>query len=259
MDSKQLAAQVRLDGIRAGLQRIRVAFLATNVAAAAMFISGWNTYLSRTRDFLTAPELSGNSFVAAVQRESIAQALQGEVVTVALLGIRVRVVDFAVLGSLGMLMCACWMFLGLRGYHSSVGELLDDTRADKDPEFRRWIAHGIDSFLVFSVLRPGTPSGCSRLASCLSRILWYIPAIIIGLIVCADVYAAFLAWPSPGTVSHVLKTARELHPVSFYCSESAAILCGILTFLLCRKVASDDASSNGCLQKYYAQISATAP
>lgn len=254
MDAKQLSAQVRLDGIKSGLQRIRVAFLATNIAAAAMFISGWNTYFSRTREYLTAAELSGNPVVAAVQKESIAQALQGEAVTVALLGIRVRVVDFAVLGSFGMLVCAFWIFFGLKGYCSSVDELLDDTRTDQDLEFRRWIAHGIDSFLVFSVLGPKR----SGIVSWCSRTLWHIPAIIIGLIVCGDFYAAFLSWPSPGTVTQMLRTAREAHPGSFYGSEIAAIACGVLTFWLCRKTASYDSGCNGCLQKYYNEIPSSA-
>ncbi len=257
MESKQLIAQLRLDCIKTGLHRIRVAFLVTNIAAAAMFISGWNSYFSRTRDLLTSTRFSGSPFVASVQKENITQTVQGEVVTVALLGIRARVVDFAVLGSLGMLVCACWMFLGLRGHHANVSRLLDDTRNDEDLEFRRWIAHGIDSFLVFSALRSRTQSAGSRVWAWFNRALWYIPAAITGLIVWSDFYAALSQWASPGTVSDVLKRARELHPWSFYSWEIAAVIFGVLTFLLCKKMASYDKSSDSLVQQYFSEIRAS--
>lgn len=256
MELKQLIAQLRLDCIRTGLHRIRVAFLVTNIAAAAMFIAGWNTYFSRTRDFVKPAEVSGNTLAAAVQRENIAQILQGEVVTVALLGIRARVVDFAVLGSLGMLVCACWMLLGLRGHHANVLRLLDDTRDDRDLDFRRWIAHGIDSLLVFSALRPSTQSTGSRVWEWFNRALWYVPATITGLIVCSDFYAAFSRWTSPCSVSGVLRTAREQNPRIFYSWEIAAIILGVLTFLLCKKMASYDKSSDGLVLQYFSEIRA---
>ena len=255
MDARQLATQARLDGVKSGLQRVRVAFLVTNVAAAAMFISGWNAYFSRTHHFLTSAQISQDAFVAEIQRENIAQALQGEVITVALLGIRVRVVDFALLGSLGMLLFACWMYQGLRGHYASVVELLGDTRNDEDLEFRRWIAHAINSFLVFSVLSPGTESGARRHLAC-RRALWYIPAVITGLAVGLDLYMAHIPAAPLVRASHVLSLAKQLDPIGFYASEIASFVVGIVTLLLCRKVARYDRNSDVSLWQYYSQIPA---
>jgi hypothetical protein len=250
MDSKQLATQLRLDGIKAGLQRIRVAFLVTNVAAIAMIISEWNAYFSRSHIFLSSAELSGSSFTAAVQRENVAQILQTQLVTVALLGIRVRVEDFAVLGSLGMLVCALWLFLGLRGYRESLQELLEDTQDDPDLAYRRLVAHGIDSFMVFSVLRHQRPSKGFALA----RILWYIPAIVTAVIVLGDIAAAFWRTAVPGTVQEALKLAAQAHPINFLEWEMGAAVFALLACWICKNIDFYDSESNQALKNYFARI-----
>jgi hypothetical protein len=250
MDSKQLATQLRLDGVKAGLQRIRVAFLVINIAAIAMIISEWNAYFSRSHNFLSSSELSGSSFVAAVQRENIGQILQTQRMSVALLGISVRVEDFAVLGSLGMLVCALWLFFGLRGYHDSLCELLEDTCEDTDLAYRRLVAHGIDSFMVFSVLRRQRPPKGFALA----RILWYIPAIVIAFIVIGDFAAAFWRPAARGTVQEVLQLAAQSDPASFFRWEIGALVLALLAFWICRKTDAYDKGGNEALKKYFWEI-----
>jgi hypothetical protein len=121
-------------------------------------------------------------------------------------------------------------------------------------EFRKWIAQGIDSILVFSALLSQEPSRGSRFAAWFKRAVWYVPALITGLVVCVDLNSAFMLSAPPGSVAAVLSAARQFHPWRFYCWETVAAVIGVVTLLVSRKVANYDTCADRLLCEYYSQV-----
>jgi hypothetical protein len=99
-DIELAVVQVRISGCIESVKRARIAFLASTIASLAIFITEWNAYLSWYRHFPLTSTMPTNEVTHEVFKDVLQQFVEGRVITVSLLGIRVGVSDMAVWGRL---------------------------------------------------------------------------------------------------------------------------------------------------------------
>jgi hypothetical protein len=119
--------KLRIDSAQDAIRRTRTAFLISILASGAMMFCLWNTYLGWDRDFaflttleqeeVTAPSLLANQMKSWIDTQ---------VVSINLLGIRISVSDFAILGSLTLGLCCYYLLLCSRRENHEVGYLFRD-------------------------------------------------------------------------------------------------------------------------------------
>ena len=253
--------QVRVQGSVEAVKRARFAFLVSTVASLAIFITEWNAYVSWYRHFPLRETFPPNEVTKEAFKYVLQQFVEDRVVTVALLGIRVGVSDMAVLGSLTLLVCSIWLFFSIRRHNHSVGSLLRDTKS-LSPIVRRLVYYGVSASLVFTTVTSvdaaissleSEPSGKeAKLTRFVVIVLFYLPAIVIGITIAADV-ASVLWLPAVFSFPHGplgFSTSSLKLRVQFVAMELGAMAIGIPTFLLCRRIIDFEQSTATILKEY---------
>ena len=226
--------KIRLEGVRLAIARCRFAFLVSMVASVAIIVTVWNAYMSPESGYALQPQWSHDrqftpemqqqrldSSLAGrklspekvtevtdqVQQEIVAEWIKNQVISVGLLGIRISVEDFSVLGSLGLLISAMMLFYTVRSENLCIGNLLK--HAHKFPEWddRYLVFQGVIPYLIFFDMghmkkpihdfeKPNDLSRPVRLIPPNITILLLLPAITILIVVAADLWTLFRA-PTP--------------------------------------------------------------
>ena len=260
--SDELAVvQVRVQGSVEAVKRARFAFLVSTVASLAIFITEWNAYVSWYRHFPLREAFPPNDVTKEAFKYVLQQFVESRVVTVALLGIRVGVSDMAVLGSLTLLVCSIWLFFSIRRHNHSVGSLLRDTK-DFPSIIRRLVYYGVSASLVFttvtsvdaaiSSLEAQPSEKEARLTRSVVVVLFYLPAIVIGITIMADL-ASILWLPAVFSFPHGplgFSTSSLRVRIQFIAMELGAMAIGIPTFLLCRRIIEFEQSTATILREY---------
>src|SRR5207302_6678065 len=84
-----------------------------------------------------------------VQQEIVSEWVKNQVISVGLLGIRISVEDFSVLGSLSLLIASVWFFFSIRTENLSIGNLLTHAYQFAEWDDRYLVYQGIVNHVVF--------------------------------------------------------------------------------------------------------------
>jgi hypothetical protein len=253
--------QVRIQGCVEAVKRSRFAFLVSTIASLAIFITEWNAYLSWYRHFPLSESFPNNDVTREAFKDVLHQFVESRVITVSLLGIHVGVSDMAVLGSLTLLICSIGLFFSIRRHNHSVGSLLRDTQ-DISQSTIRLVFYGVSSSLVFTTitaydeaiatLRKDPSNREAKLSRSAVTALFYLPAIVIGLTIVADVLSVYL-FKAVFSFPHEPLGFGSFPPVrkiQFIVMELIAVAIGIPTFFLCRKIIEFEQSTATVLREY---------
>lgn len=232
--------KLRLEGVRQAIARSRYTFLVSIIACVAILVTVWNAYMSPDSEFALQPHWSHDKqFGPAmqkqrladleqrnvpaekitevtdhVQKEIVSEWVKNQVISVGLLGIRISVADFSVLGSLSLFIASIWLFFSVRTENLSIGNLLKHAYQFPEWNDRYLVYQGIVNHVVFLALGRGDQpitdfttndsEGGSNvpLMRSLVKLLILLPAITIFLVVVADVWTLFRS-PSPFRPSSV--------------------------------------------------------
>lgn len=236
----------RLEGIAQAQRRARWAILLGTIASGAILTTLWNSYLSWDRrlaaQFAEGPSGWGRQVLMA---EQIRSWIETNTVTVSLLGIRASVSDAAVLGSLALLVCSFYACMALRQENEEVGSLLRDASSAYSTHERRSLFRRMHAVIFVSrtetaapfasldsapVAGPGIP-----LSRVVIRVLTYLPAMTIAVIVLSDLYYA-TGYPSPflANTTSVWYKLPLAYQRQLILMDTFGVLAGIVTFQYCR-------------------------
>jgi len=226
--------KLRIDGVRLAIGRCRFAFFVSMIASVAILVTVWNAYMSPDAEFARQPYWSHDRQFTAemqkqrlenlndgrklppdkmtavtdqVQQEIVSEWVKNQVISVGLLGIRVSVEDFSILGSLGLLITATLWFYTVRSENLSIGNLLKHAYRFNEWDDRYFVFQGVVPHLIFFDLgHSNTPissfekreglSEKTRLVPLKVQLLLILPALTILIIVMADLWTVFRA-PNP--------------------------------------------------------------
>lgn len=256
--------QVRLDAVRAAINRARFAFLASTIASLAILIPAWNAYASWYRLFAMRSEpYNVGSPVDEAQKQVVSEWVKNLTITTGFLGIRIGISDAAVVGAIGLCVIVIWLYFGMRRMNRAIGFLLQDTQ-NEHSEVREMIFHGVAAHLVFSDIGSGdqpvitlqaVPSQKSYLVARRAvRLLFYLPAITIFAVVVLDILSivwlksAFREGHEP--LWFTLKHASWGTWIQIICWEGLALLLGFATARLCRRIVSFEEHTGNVVQEY---------
>lgn len=259
-----LTIQLRLDAVRAAINRARFAFLASTIASLAILIPAWNAYASWYRTFAMRMEpYNALSAVDEAQKQVVSEWVKNLTITTGFLGIRVGISDAAVVGAIGLCVIVIWLYFGMRRMNRAIGFLLQDTQSEQR-KLRDMIFHGIASHLVFSDIGSGdqpvinlkdVPSQKTYLAARRAvRFLFYLPAITIFAIVVLDILS--IVWlksafrPGHEPLWSMLRNAPWATWIQIICWEGLALILGVATTRLCKKIVLFEEHTGSVVQEY---------
>lgn len=151
--------EIRLTSIKDATQRSRFVFIIMTIISSAILIVLWNATFSwdsglagLSRDIFSTD--------ASVQRtifnrdQIIGEWIKNQVVSIGLLGIRISVVDLAVIGSLSLIVTMVWFFFSQRRENRAIVTLLRDVyeaceKKRVSKEVCQLVYHGIVQSVVF--------------------------------------------------------------------------------------------------------------
>lgn len=171
-----LTIQLRLDGIRQAITRVRFTFLVSTIASIAIIITTWNAYVSQDKYFAMQPHWSHDlQFTAELQKKRLEDTSDGvtvkpedltkvtdyaqqqlvsewvknQTISVGLLGIRVSVGDLPELGSLTMLIISIWLYFSVSRENRAIGGILKHAAKLEEWDERYLVYQGIINHSIF--------------------------------------------------------------------------------------------------------------
>jgi hypothetical protein len=192
----------RLEATRDAQKMSRLAFLVSTIISLAIIIATWNAYFSWYTDFTIKENWPISEVTEEVHHQIITQWVEGQTISIPILGIKVGMSDGSVFGSIGLLIISIWFFLSIRRENHVIGFLLMDTK-EMPPKTRKWIYQGIASYTVFAnVSRRNKPiknlydQDDMRQRDTLMRLtfkaLVFFPPISIGFLIISDILTIFI-------------------------------------------------------------------
>jgi hypothetical protein len=247
--------EIRLTGVKEAAQRSRFVFLIMTIAAAAILITLWDSYVSWNLGHASEVRAANvESRAARNEDELISEWIKGRTISVGLLGIRVGVEDLAVIGSISLTVIMMWYFFSQRRENRAIVSLLRDCiEGLKNWQLDKYVCSMVYQAIVHSLVFIDIGKGdaplkglvgeaqedkSSRLIRWLLTVLVYLPPITISTIVALDIYTLF--------TSSVFRTSEdplwtivvkkggwtEAQVLGF---ELFAVLAVIYTGILCRR------------------------
>jgi len=137
--------------------------------------------------------------VAEMQRTLLRYWVESTFITIPLLGIRFSIADASVIGPLALTVLAIWLFYNFRRENHLIGQTLRDA-VNEQQETHAFVYHGICSTQVFATLShndapfrtiDGAQESSLLGVRWLSRVLIYLPAIAIGIVILSDFLSIF--------------------------------------------------------------------
>ena len=284
MDMYLEEIKIRVEAIRDAIKRSRLAFLVANIASASIVAVAWNAYLSWDRWLvMTNKCFAPDPVTAEAQRGFLRMWVQGQVVSVSLLGIRIAVSDLSFIGSIALFVVMAWSFHATRKENHLIGVLLRDSKKRDmgDPDLRRLIYHGVSAYLVFvKVTEDDTPirsltegrqdeataavNAARKLLARNSRgrTLWFLRPATTALTFVPAFVIIFLITMDVLTIYPLQAAFRVGHPplwsvvngwrgwAKFAFMEGVAVLFSILTYALCKRCSQFNIATRNVLREY---------
>jgi hypothetical protein len=282
--------KLRLDGVKLAIGRCRFAFVVTMIASIAIIATVWNAhmssdswfarqaYWSQDKQFTAEMQKQRSDSVTAarkaplppekitdvtdqVQREILSEWVKNQVISVGLLGIRVSVEDFSILGSMGLLVTTLFMFYSIRNENIGMGNLLKHAFKFSDWDDRYLVYQGIVPHLIFLDLgdlhKPiddfEKPSDIKKmpLVPPKIKVLLWLPALTIFVIVAADIWTLYFA-PNPFRPSGLpLRSILDNHDLNIRLAYDAiALLLGVWAGVMCGEIVRYATASGRLIKKF---------
>jgi hypothetical protein len=266
MDIELETIKLRIVAVRDAQSRARFAFLVGTIVSLAIVIATWNAGLGWDRGHALAGSWSKNpnEVTSEMTKLLMTEWVKSTVVDVAPLGIRVSSADMPILGTIALLVAAVWMYYCFRAQNHVIASLLTDTYR-KDPVLRRWVLHGIHSYMVFVNFGP-TASPIERFAgpseeqepaserfSLLFSFLIFLPALAAALSVLLDVLSLFALQPAfrfPHDPLWHFLDLRDWITVAIY--EGVAIVLTTLVVFVCGRALSFEKATSRIVHRFSA-------
>jgi hypothetical protein len=244
----------RLQGINDAQKRAGVAFLALILASGAIIASLWNIYLSWDRQWAELPTKPATWAQEQLMAEQIRSWMQTNTVDVSLLGIRLSVSDVAVVGSIVLLMLSFYYCMCMRGVNHGVGSLLLALKEDT-VEVKQVAFFSIRSSMIFTT---GTendapyaelyrlPPSRKRIpfSGSVLKLLSYLPAITVLLIITSDIYFGFFYMsPWRGNQVAAWNTLTPNYRIQLVAMDTFALLVLLMIVSFCKFAAAFDEST----------------
>ena len=197
--AKTTFVDLRLADALDALKRSRLVFFTSTVISLTVMIAIWNAHISWYRNLAMKDNWSRNPVTQEVQKEAVSEWLKTRYISVSPLGIRVGSRDAAPLASLSLLIVSGWFFYCIRRHNYLIEGLLIDTRTE-ERDLCELIYCRIVAQLVFvdTIDEPIRRlngeidnSGTIKWLRSLARLLPYLPAMTIVLIVALDLASLF--------------------------------------------------------------------
>lgn len=178
MEKEEL--EKRIEAIHDAVKRARSALLLCILASGAMFLCLWNTYASWDRDFAfldnvdhqgvdeklsfsdqthKAWENHVHALPPHLHEHQLHSWVDTQVVSVALLGIKISVSDFAIIGSTALAICSLYLLLCVRRENHEVGYLFREMSEDDLKSYGPHALAMVSSFMVFNLSDDGPLDG----------------------------------------------------------------------------------------------------
>jgi hypothetical protein len=284
MEFKESMLQLKLDAVRDALKASRRAFTACTIISLAVVVAVWNAYLSWDRHFAISEYWSDTTSMSAgevrlgdpqitqeAQKSAISAWVDSTIISVPVLGIRVAVSDLALLGSFGILIVSLWFYFTVRASNHSIGYLLRES-VSESLETRKMILDGIAAHMVFNMISRtdypiaalAVPTSIPKTGSSLEYSRWtvkfllYFPVVAICFVIGMDILTIFVI-PAALRYPHEALWSRfknwDWGIVIAY--ETIALLFGIGTAIVCRRISAFDKATTEILREYE-QLSSSA-
>jgi hypothetical protein len=260
----------RLDAINDAQRRATVALFLCTLASGTIMAGLWNAYLSWDRQWAQLAKKPEGWGQEQLMLEQIREWMQSNTVGVSLLGIRLSVSDAAVLGSLILLIFSFYYCLCMRRQNHEVGSLLEAIK-DETKDTKEFVFCRIRSWMILTTATsndaPYTklyspPSSQQSIPFSRSglKLLSYLPAIAVLLILLSDIYFSFLfvsPWrenqgPAWNRLSYAYRTQLVL-------TDTFAFLAGLLVLRFGRYAEAFSAGTMRMTEDLGQQLRATGP
>ena len=282
--------KLRLEGVKLAISRCRFSFLVAMIASIAIIATVWNAHMSSDSGFARQPYWSQDKqftpemqklrleslsearklqlppekmteVTDQVQREIVSEWVKNQVISVGLLGIRISVEDFSILGSLGLLITTMFLFYSVRNENIGMGNLFKHAHKFSDWDDRYLIYQGIVPHLIFLDLgdlhKPiddfEKPTDIKKmpLVPFKIKVLLWLPALTIFLIVAADIWTLYFA-ANPFRPSGLpLRSILEKHDLNLRLAyDGIALLFGIWAGVMCTEIVRYATASGRLIKKF---------
>jgi len=280
--------KIRLEGVKLAIGRCRFAFLVAMIASIAIIATVWNAHMSPDSGFALQPywsqdkqftpekqklrleeltdgrKLSPEKMTEVtdqVQREIVSEWVKNQVISVGLLGIRVSVEDFSILGSLGLFIITMFLFYSIRNENIGIGNLFKHGHKFTDWDDRYLVYQGIVPHLIFLDLgdlhKPiedfEKPTDVRKmpLVPLRIKVLLWLPALTIFLIVAADLLTLYFA-PNPFRPSGLpLRSILNEHDLNVRLAyDGIALFFGVWAGVMCHEISKYATASGKLIQKF---------
>jgi hypothetical protein len=268
MELSEFELKLRLEAIKDGEKRSRLAFLVATIISLSLIIVGWNAYLSWYRhNFALKPDLEGNALEQFLQKELLAQWVKGRAINISLLGIQVMISDAHFLGAIGLLVTSIWFFLSVRRDNHSIGLLLRETQ-NAGEDTKRLIFREIISSLIFirvtSTSLPiraldAQPNPTDQLESrfltvilkIASPVLYLLPPLTILFLLVLDFLSLFITSPFRIPRQPVLQAWDSIAVLSFWIENGVGVvLLGVTTAIFSWNTLVFERATRDVLREY---------
>jgi hypothetical protein len=261
-DIEKETIKLRLEGVRQAIARSRFTLLVSIIASVAILVTVWNARMSPDAGFARQPywsydkvfnpELQKREKITEVtdqvQQQIVSEWVKNQIVSVGLLGIRISVADFSILGSLSLLITSLWLFISFRSENLAIGNLLTHAHQFPDWDDRYFVYQGVVNYVLFSDRGRGdkpiesfktveTPKKVNvPIVGYALTFLVYLAPITILAIFAADLYI-FLRGPSYFIPSHMplWKVLSRGEMVWMLAGDAFALLLTFAGFYICRQ------------------------
>lgn len=286
--------KLRFDGVRQAIARSRFTFLVSIIASVAILVTVWNARMSPDSGFARQPYWSYDrrfnpelqkaiaqrqispekvtEVTDQVQQQVVSEWVKNQIVSVGLLGIRISVADFAVLGSLSLLIASTWFFFSVRSENLTVGNLLTHAYQFPDWDDQYLVFQGIVNYVVFSDVGRGDrpikdfenvqPAELKNvpLVRGAIKFLIYLSPVTIVIIVLADLYILFRG-PSAFMPSHVpLWNVLDKTDIAWLLGGDVfALVLAFCAFYICRKIVVFADANSELLHGFRRHLKETCP
>jgi len=203
MNTSEINIQARLDLIKSAQRRSSYSYLAMVIISAAFLIVLYNAYLSWDRTFAFNENFKGSVVTKVLQRNMLNNWTSNQVVSIDLLGIRIGVADFTVLGGAGLMIISMWFLLNIKRENFAIGTFLIETK-DEPKSKREIVFNYISSNLIFSNSINNKPIDSldsvddilihtkNQWYNRLDITLFFFPSIVVFLSILADILSVFI-------------------------------------------------------------------
>lgn len=195
----------RLELIKSAQRRSSLSYLITVIISSAFIISIYNSLFSWDKSF-GFESLPENATTKLLREGIMKNWINNRMLEIDLLGLKLSVSDFTVVGGVGLFIISVWMLLNVKRENSTIGTFLIETQKLKK-ETKEYIFHFVSSNQIFSnVFNEDKPlsnldqkltykSKKETIINKIDEVLFYFPAMAIFCSIIGDLLSLIMASP----------------------------------------------------------------